>query len=641
VPWGEYYEPTHEGSEAKVELVAGLIATQPAVTTGKRPTPDVIQAIFDELDHVVELVALFNLSLQSGDSDAASLRYMSATRWMTVRGSSFAAHGENLAIEIYRPQNDWLHSHLGFTIEDLVAVGKTVTALMSERRNAVTKSAVDAANEAMTGVPDPSDPETLGAYRKAILNLLTTHENGVRGAMTVTADEICNRDPSLRRDNVESILRELSVTVGSLDEGRYTGLYDEHPLRTRPFLEFGGEYLLAIPGAITRDVNEVLESRLLEGNPGFSAQRAKTLDRLAVDYLVQLLPGARGFTNLFYDEAEVDGLVLFDDVAVVVEGKASAISVQGQRGDLVRLGRDMGQAVEEAWRQGSRARDYLLQKADAVFKDERGSEVVRVPAGRIHRIEIVNPTLHELAGLGPQLPRLRSLGLFETGEYPWSVYINDLRVIAETSENAAVFLHYLIWRNRLPLGDRVVAFDEIDLWASYLLCERFGMLHDGGEVIVGNSTTDFDAYYDGLAGLAPTSDRPVKFAPDLVRRYVNRLAATRPPGWREATGVCLDLSIPELAVVDLQGPELAAEAAGGRAVATSVGRLLLVGVPRGVNAAESLFAVDAEGEQPTLAIACRLALNGDVEIVAAQYRKPVTFELSQFEKQALMAVARA
>ncbi len=28
--WGTYYEPTHEGSELKVEVVAGLLVTQPA-----------------------------------------------------------------------------------------------------------------------------------------------------------------------------------------------------------------------------------------------------------------------------------------------------------------------------------------------------------------------------------------------------------------------------------------------------------------------------------------------------------------------------------------------------------------------------------------------------------------------------------
>src|SRR5664280_285296 len=136
----------------------------------------------------------------------------------------------------------------------------------------------------------------------------------------------------------------------------------------------------------------------------------------------------------------------------------------------------------------------------------------------------VNPTLHELAGHAPQLSRLRALGLFPDGELPWSVYINDLRIIAETSDNAAVFLHYLVWRNRLPLGEHVIVSDEIDLWASYLLCERFGPLHDLGHMMIGNASTDFDAYYDGLAGRGPNVERPGKLLEEPVRGFVQRLA---------------------------------------------------------------------------------------------------------------------
>ena len=126
----------------------------------------------------------------------------------------------------------------------------------------------------------------------------------------------------------------------------------------------------------------------------FSKARAKTLDRLAIDYLTALLPGSEGFTNLYYDGVELDGLVIFESTAFVVEGKGSALSIQAQRGDLVRLGRDLGRAVEEAWTQGARARDYLFREKDVIFVDEGGSEVLRIPAGTIEEVFIVNPTLH-------------------------------------------------------------------------------------------------------------------------------------------------------------------------------------------------------------------------------------------------------
>ena len=47
-----------------------------------------------------------------------------------------------------------------------------------------------------------------------------------------------------------------------------------------------------------------------------------------------------------------------------------------------------------------------------------------------------------------------------------------------------------------------------------------------------------------------------------------------------------------------------------------------------------------EGD-PTFAVACRLGNAGESEIVWAQYRKPFTFDLSDFEEQAYEAAASA
>ena len=641
VPWGEYYEPTHEGLETRLELVAGLLATQPVAVTRDPPTAETVQAILDEIDHALLVNTLFNLTMQpQGDHKVASLRFTSAMRWMSIRGSSFAGHGEDLARELYGRQV-WLTKNLGFTIGDVIRVGQAVTELHTRRRNALGEAGADAANAETAGWEALSESERREAMGRAVMAVIATHEKGIRDSVTVTADLICGHDASLDFGHVQAVLDELAVSVGSLDAASYSGLFDENPLRDRPFLEYQGQYMLALPGALSRDVDALLESRLLASSRGFSKQRAKTLDRLAVGYLGRLLPGAETYANLLYEGAELDGLVLFDRTALVVEGKGSGISVQGQRGDTKRLLRDIENAVEGAWRQGARAREYLLRPGEAVFTDERGTEVLRIPSGRVREVIIVNPTLHELAGFAQQLPRLRALGLFEAGEYPWSVFVNDLRVIAETCENAAVFLHYLVWRNRLPLGDRITVTDEIDLWGSYLFCERFTGLQGGGRMIIGNASTDFDAYYDGLAGRGPKGEPPRRFLPDSVRVFVSRLADTRPPGWREATGVCLDLSIPELAFVNTKLREVATEAALAGPVSLVAGRVLLLSLPRRMNASEALMLYDPGEGDPTFAVACRLGIAGEPEIAWAQYRKAFTFDLSDFEEQAFEAAASA
>jgi hypothetical protein len=627
--WGSYYEPTHQGSEPKVELVCGLLVSQPPAQDVDGPTTAEIQEIFTTVEAISELLFLVNVSRSApGAGQAEMLRFMGAMHWMYMRGPSYGAHGEELARSLYEPHDDWLLREYGFSFQDMVSVGHAVEALVNERMNHVLDRGREFAGGIVAGLRKPDVRSQLptgflnwartkaGRDQVVAKAMFYALEVGSREALTFSVDELSERMPSVPREKIDSVLKELSLSVGGLEPARYRGLFDESPFVSHPFMEFAGRYLLVIPGMLLRDTVDVLEDRFMEGRGGFSRARALVLDRLAVEYLAKLLPG---------------GLVLFEDIAFVVEGKGTGLSVQGHRGDTIRLSRDIARAVEEAWRQGVRAREYLLRDQEAVFRRPDGG-VVRLPARSVREVWIVNPTLHELAGHAPQLARLRSLGLFAEGELPWSVFINDLRVISETSSNPAVFLHYLVWRNRLPLGERIMAIDEIDIWASYLLGERFGMLADatpGMMVTMGNSSTDFDDYYNGMLGHGPKRVPPQKFLEEPVTSFVERMSAERPPGWREAAGVCLDLSIPELGAVCIESKNVAnASQRLNARVVVPIGRVALIGLPPR-SEVESTSALDI-GEA-VLIIYCRNH-NGTTEIAWAHYAGKVSFELSDFEK---------
>jgi hypothetical protein len=640
-PWGAYYEPTERGGEHYAELVGGLLSTHLPHAERAELTYEGVEALFAELEHIMEVVLLVNLSRRPGDGgmEEATLKFLGAMRWMMLRGDSYASHGIELARSLYEPHADWWVQRYGFSFDELMRVAEAAIELVQARVNALMQESATAGRSlvreylrehASAGRPSTEEVSNLEAV--AMFEIFIDH---IGSAMSVTASELSAAFPDVPEETATRVLREFSVSLGTLPLSAYTGLFDVNPLRDRPFLEVDGRYIFVSPGLL-RDPLDVLEPRLLAGQPGYPASRARTLDRLAVEYLGRMLPGARCFTHLFYENAELDGLVLFEDVAIVVEGKASSLSVQALRGDTVRLARDIRDAVEDAWTQGARARSFILGDGDSVFRDEDGNQVLAIPAGSITDVYIVNPTLHELGGQAPQLPRLRSLGLFPQDEFPWSVFINDLRVIAETCENAAVFLHYLVWRNRLPLGDRVMVGDELDLWGSYLLAERFGMLAGDGEVTIANSTTDFDAYYDGLAGRGPRQSAPRKFLEEPVRSFVDRMAQLRPQGWREAAGACLDLSIPELAVVSKLAPEVAREAAGSSAVSwRQIGRIALVALPPGTDA-PSAADVASEMEDPTFVLYVTLAPKSKrrATVVWAANVRPVSFELSDFEQWA-------
>jgi hypothetical protein len=469
------------------------------------------------------------------------------------------------------------------------------------------------------------------AARYAFIDVV---RSGVRDATTFTLDDLCGQRPELERDRVVAVLRELSVEIGTIEPTAYTGLFDPSPLVERPFLRHGDRYILPVPGMLQRDLFTVFDARLMRSRSGYSKRRAKTLDVLAVGWLASMLPGATTYTNLHYGEDELDGLVLFEDTAFVVEGKGSAISFQARRGDVGRLVNEIRRSVEEAREQGIRARDFILGTGESVFFNDHGNEILRLPEEAVREVQIVNPTIHELAGHAPQLARFRSRGLFQDGDLPWSVYINDLRVIAETCENPAVFLHYLVWRARLPLGEQVIVADELDLWGAYLFGARFPPLDKNRFHYIANSTTDFDAYYDGLQGRGPKREAPRKFLEEPAKAFVARMAAERPPGWRKAAGALLDLSIPELAFVcgKAKGAGQIATAEGGF-VEVSFGRGVLIGVPKQADLGQVLEHANRDRSDASFFVYAKQTGGKRGELVWATYGIEVSLELSDFEKQ--------
>lgn len=590
VQWGGYYEPTHHGRESNIELAAGLVLTQEPNTTRYLSDAE-LQAVHDGLEQISLLGLLRNMT-SDHTSETADIRFMSTMNWMTVRGTSYAEHGADLAREIYGPYSQWCLERYGFTIDDVLDVAAAVQGLVSDRikhaRNEIPEALSQLAGNKMTLTDSLQGARAVKSFFRKIGE-----------APVFTVEDLQQR--GLPQDRVEAVIDELSAAPGSLSPKSYTSLFDKSPLVRTPLVHLEGRYILPIPGSVLRDGVALMEDRFVGKLKKFPDARAKTLDRLAVGYLLAALPGGRGFTNLFYEGGELDGLMLFDRFALVVEGKGFGLSPQARRGDMARLRADIAEAVQKAWEQGARARDYLRRDEDSVFTDEDGNELLRVPASSIDAIYIVNPTLYELGGHATQLPALRALGLFQEGEYPWSVFVNDLRVISETSSNPAVFLHYLTWRARLPLGDRLVAMDEIDIWASYLLGERFGDLADGGIALIGTTTADFDDYYAGLTGSGPAARKPEKLLHATpVRRFVERMGYERPSGWLSAAGVLLDLSMAELALVDAKGRQLCKEAnVAGSACSLECGRLRLIAMPRGASLGVSRPTAPSPRVQPS------------------------------------------
>jgi hypothetical protein len=551
--WGEYSEPTSESSEAAVETVAGIASTL-AAGQFEPPPSTLIQQVEDLLDELsrVQTLAIMARGFALAN-DEGHLKVGSQMRFTTVRGESYVQHGRDVATAILRPVNDWMRAGFGFTFDEFLAVAEAVCAMSTESYNDHMNSHLTRIDSFQRLGDDLTDSQRDQA-RAAFDSLFA----GMPKSMVFSLSDLATFS-GLELQLVEAVARELSTSIGELEEDRFRSPLVVSPIADRPFLRDGDRYLVPIAGLLLRSPHELFETRLLSRFPKFSEHRARVVDELSIEMLTDALPGSTSATNAYYSfddgdgiqRYETDGVVLFENYVLIVEGKASKLSVASRRGDLERLRRDIGRSLDEAWQQCSRVDRYLNAVERITFMDKRGHVVLDSDNPRNLRVLYIVPTLHSLGTFAFEIPRLRELGLFASSGMPWPVMVTDLRVVTEMCATPSELLHYIDWRVGLPIGDSMSVADELDVLGAYMF-GRVGETNvkDNELMIFANSTMDFDKYYFGEAGDGPQVDRPSRVLGDFGRQVVNDLAIRRPRGWLETSFVILDLSLTEVAALD-------------------------------------------------------------------------------------------
>lgn len=605
-----YFEPTFTGSEARVEVLAGLLLTAEGLdrAADDLPDPSRVQSVFDGLE---ELELLMRLRVLAANHDrgaeGAALRVLSQLRWLGLRGDSYVQHATTLALEVLDPLHEEMQGHIGFGIRDLIRLVEAVDQLIEMKLNQLVRTAGEKAEAFASQVEagEIDDEPVLEVFRSAgrrgvyMKELIIQAEWAMLEAMTFVREEVIKEDEQTA-DFLVPVLDLLCREFGSVPKENYRSPFDLNPLSATPFVEWNDRIALPVPGILMRDYVGVLEPILMTSVPSYAKYRGAALERIALDLVAEALPGAETFSNLYYDvdgpdgpqRVELDGLILFDRFAIVIEAKSTALSVQASRGDVERLKRDLERSVEKAGRQAARAVGAINSNDAVIFEDESGEPVLKVSRDQLDKIFAIAPSLHEMGGTAVVPEMLRDLGLFQNIDPPWSVFVNDLRVIVDLCDNPAEFLHYMVWRSRLPLGNRVVAADELDVFGAFLLAEdvadrlaREPDLH----MNLGSYTTDFDDYYMWRRELGTRRpSKPRKFTVDLLRRFVKSESSTKSEGWLHRCGVALDMTIENLGALEARRKPLLKQI-GPLEIRPEVhGSLALVGLGHEVSHADVL-----------------------------------------------------
>ena len=160
---------------------------------------------------------------------------------------------------------------------------------------------------------------------------------------------------------------------------------------------------------------------------------------------------------------EGDHLFVIDDVAIIVEDKAVAVSPLARAGETRRVRSDLTRIIEKAADQASRLQDRI--EYDGGIRLHGGGWLDLSKVREIHTIAV---SLDDLPGAATATAELVDAGLIDPAHITWTVSLHDLDLITELVDHPAEFLLYLRRRTDPLATVMYTAPDELDLFLHFL-----------------------------------------------------------------------------------------------------------------------------------------------------------------------------
>lgn len=569
--WGQHYEPHAEPRSLDLELVAAIVSgltydqRRPATVADLRAVCHTAR----ELSYWAQAVALAHGDAAELDARAAMRREL-LQRWLTWRGSALPNHARALARTL-ASRMDSASKSLGFSARDLfeftTALERRWEQLLTPCADAFWAFARSVAREepAQLGSASPRFQE---AFMTAAMLMLPSVLSVPAQGGSILGDA--------QKANEQAIIGALGMRPGTGQPVKK--VLTDPPQRSRPFLllpqplETADDNpaelaLLVNPGALSTEAHLTVEALMSRTFPKWPAMRAQAVDDHTAEIIRAALPGARVYTNLYIDGPagpEMDGLVVYEDIVIVIEGKGAPLKIAARRGSIDRLVGQLHNLVAEGYRQLERDRAYVLDGRPARFYNKAGDCVCTINGADVRRCYQLMPTLDGFADLGAALPRLADLQVLPPTANPWIVGLTDLQVVADVLDRPAHFVAYMDFRLRWANESRLVTVDERELLNLFLyqvdLPGRLAQLDGNGLLMHAANQAIYDDWYAGLLGLGPIAPKPRIRATKRVRRFVDELARLRPNGWLASASSALQLPLADALAIDRGEVELAARA---------------------------------------------------------------------------------
>jgi len=568
----KYRESTHEGRECYVEYALSLITSHNKHGFGKHSTEESIQK-FNVLitDIFKDLLWYYvtEVTETERDRDEDELRYLSMLRYLFIRGDSFPEHHLDLIKDLFKPHNAFLKRNFGLNIDEIIAGIQEIEAQVLRNVNSLIKSMLDLKehHEIFKKFVDEKGVESFSSLDECMEQFRSLPEIQKRQQEIEQLQDTLGKIPfeiTSNRTAPPVLIQLLTLEIG---DNKNFLTFEKAPgwptndsiIYQRPLIKHDGKIYSFMPQLLFRNIGVILEDLIRQKDQEYfdktyQGKRADYLERKALKYFEQLLPKAKIYGKLFYEaeesgqrkRLETDGLILYDNNLFILEGKAGTLSLSARRGSLERVKKDAASLIDSAYGQALRTKKYIETTENPWFEYENGSMALTIPnKNKIENVFLINVTLESLGHLSTRLNSLKRLNLIQGKEWPWSVFINDLRVIAEILESPSQFLEFLKRRIRANDFPQFNVSDELDFLMFYL---REGLYFE--EVNKKENfhftphayTEPLDRYYDFLAGRVSSGEKPALRTSPEFKELIKNIESLSKEGFTTVTTTLLGLS---------------------------------------------------------------------------------------------------
>lgn len=247
----------------------------------------------------------------------------------------------------------------------------------------------------------------------------------------------------------------------------------DSPLATAPLIEVEDLVLFSLPHMLSSDLSQLVE-RVFARLPNLPYYRARgeAVEEAALHHLAGVFTGARVLRGGRYpgtrpgELIEVDGVLVWEDVVLVLEGKGGYLSTRSRHGDPEAAVTELRRTVGDGFFQVTRLVRALERDGRVTLTGERG-ESLTLERRAIRRVYAVVPTADTFAPLSTLLGLLWQREVLPEGAFPAILAVPELHLLTDLLPTPLELLAYLEYREEVLAVPELCTGGELELLATF------------------------------------------------------------------------------------------------------------------------------------------------------------------------------